>query len=143
MDSLSLVTDKFDATKPHARITVLRDGVSVLGRVRNKGDILLVNYGSPTWESTVDTEGNSYFTIDRLFSLERVDPPQDKTKANVVEVPEDVVEEVAEKAAEIVEEHEQQAAPEPVEVDAFEIAEDEVKPKPTTPRTRRTNKTTK
>ena len=115
----------------------------MLGRVRNKGDILLVNYGSPTWESTVDIEGTSYFTYTSLFSLERVDPPQDKTKANVVEVSEEVVEEVAEKAAEIVEEHEQQAAPEPVEVDAFEIAEDEVKPKPTTPRTRRTNKTTK
>ena len=133
--------DSFDATKPHAKITVKNTGVVVFGIVRHAGEVILVNYDSLLWESTIVSHNNeSYFKNDTLFEFEDVKPAKDTSVSEGVEVEQ---EEIAPEPAP-VQETEVEVKEDLADIPAVEVKEEKpVAPKPTPKTTNRRARSSK
>lgn len=131
----------FDATKPHAKVTVKNTGVVVFGIVRNAGEVILVNYDSRMWESTIIPHKNeSYFKNDTLFEFEDVKPAKDTSASETVEVEQ---EEITPEPAP-VQETEVEVEEDLTDIPAVEVKEEKpVAPKPTPKTTNRRARSSK
>lgn len=134
--------DSFDATKPYAKITVKNTGVVVFGIVRHAGEVILVNYDSRVWESTIIPHTNeSYFKNDTLFEFEDVKPAKDTSVSEGVEVEK---EEVVPSEPTPVQETEVEVEEDLTDIPAVEVKEEKpVTPKPTPKTTNRRARSSK